>query len=285
MSVFPVFSDSFSSNELGQIVETESPYSIEIKGNSSILYKDGIPVTETITVISGTTKTITKRNLEDMSDTVYRYNKGYLETVENNYSDGTFDITSFIYADGILVCTEFTSPDGNRTVEYYLRNASDSSLFAVRRYENTTLIGTDYIYIDDNIYTRSNNLVVSGNFSVDDFGNVSFSRDGVIYTYGPDSLLQKEEDNQSVTYYSYNDGIILSKRTISKTEPVTVVMLEYVNGSLATETTFIDFVITQKIDYNTGETGMVKTVYNSGKAVARVYYRSDNKKVARVEYL
>ena len=285
LSVFPVFSDSFSSNELGQIVATESPYSIELKGNSTILYKDGIPVTETITVTSGTTKTITKRNLEDMSDTVYRYNKGYLETVENNYADGTFDTTSFIYADGILVCTEFTATDGNRTVEYYLRNASDSSLFAVRRYENTTLIGTDYIYIDDNIYTRSNNLVVSGNFNVDDSGNVSFVRDGVTYTYGPDSLLQKEEDEEQVIYYTYVDGVIFSKRTISKSEPVTVVMLEYRNGTEATETTFVNNVITQKIDFITDQEGMVKTVYNSGKPVARVYYRSDNKKVARVEYL
>jgi len=285
LSVFPVFSDSFSSNELGQRVETESPYMIEIKGNSTVLSKDGIPVTETITVISGIVKTVTKRNLEDGSETITRYNKGYLEKIENRYADGTSDSTSYIYSDGVLVCTEFTDAEGNRTVEYYLRNASDSSLFAVRRYENTTLIGTDYIYIDDNIYTRSNNMVVSGNFNVDDSGNVSFERDGVTYTYGPDSLIQKEEDENQVIYYSYNDGVIASKRTVTKTEPVTVVMLEYKNGSEATETTFVNYVITQKIDFITEEQGMVKTVYNSGKPVARVYYRSDNKKVARVEYL
>ena len=285
LSVFPVFSDSFSSNELGQIVQTESPYSVEINGNSLILSKEGIPLTETITVTAGNSKTVTKTNLEDNSKTITKYNKGYLESIQNLYADGTSDSTFYIYNDGVLVCTEFTSADGNRTVEYYLRNASDSSLFAVRRYENTTLIGTDYIYIDDNIYTRSNNMVVSGNFNVDDSGNVSFERDGVTYTYGPDSLLQKEEDEQKVIYYSYTDGVIANKRTVSKSEPVTVVMLEYINGSESVETTYVNYVITQRIDYITDEMGMVKTVYNSGIPVARVYYRSDNKKVARVEYL
>lgn len=284
LSVFPVFSDSYSSNELGQIVDYESPYTIDINKTSSLLSKDGSPVTETITVANGNTKTVTIRNLEDESEIRTVYENGYLKSVDYRYSDGTSESTSYIYSDGYLVCTEHVSAEGDRTVEYYLRNAADSSLFAVRRYENTTLIGTDYIYTDENYYTKKENLIVNGNFDFDEGGNIMFTRDGVVYTYGPDSKLLKEEGETSIKYYEYDGDAVSRIRTETKTKPFTKTVVDYINGSPSTELTYVDGVISQKIDYKTAE-GMVKTVYTSGIPVAKVYYRSDNKKVARVEYI
>ncbi len=220
------------------------------------------------------------------SDPVKKYENGYLMSVENNYEDGTSDLTTYIYSDGNLVCTEFTSRDGNRSVEYYIRNASDLSLFAVRRYENTVLIGTDYIYTDENLYRKNNNLVSTGDFDVDSSGNISFSRNGTVFTYGPDSQLLSEEDNENTIYYNYEDGILVSKRSVTKAQPVTIVITDYnANGSKTLESTYVNNILTQTIEYQTDGSGMIKTLFNNSKPVARVYYKSDNKKVARVEYL
>ena len=284
LSVFPVFPDSYSSNELGQIVDYESPYSIEVNNNSEILSKDGIPVTEIITVTNGKTRTVIIKYLEEGNESKTVYESGYLKSVEYTYPDGSSDSTSYIYSDGYLVCTEHVSADGNRTVEYYLRNAADSSLFAVRRYENTTLIGTDYIYTDENYYTKRENLIVNGDFDFDDSGNIMFTRDGVLYTYGPDSKLIMEDNGSSIRYYEYEGDAVSQIRTETKTKPFTTVIVDYINGSPLSELTYVDGVISQRIDYKTQD-GMVKTVYSSGNPVAKVYYRSDNKKVARVEYL
>ena len=220
------------------------------------------------------------------SDPVKKYENGYLMSVENNYEDGTSDLTTYIYSDGNLVCTEFTSRDGNRSVEYYIRNASDLSLFAVRRYENTVLIGTDYIYTDENLYRKNNNLVSTGDFDIDSSGNISFSRNGTVFTYGPDSQLLSEEDNETTIFYNYEDGILVSKRSVTKAQPVTIVITDYNNaGSVVSESTYVNNVLTQKIEYQTDGSGMIKTLFNNSKPVARVYYKSDNRKVARVEYL
>ena len=220
------------------------------------------------------------------SDPFKKYENGYLMSVENNYEDGTTDLTTYIYSDGNLVCTEFTSRDGNRSVEYYIRNASDLSLFAVRRYENTVLIGTDYIYTDENLYRKSHDLVSTGDFNVDSSGNISFSRNGTVFTYGPESELLSEEDSNSIVYYNYEEGVLVSKRSVTKTQPVTVVITDYNNsGSVTSESTYINNMLTQKIEYQPDGSGMIKTVYNNSKPVARVYYKSDNKKVAKVEYL
>ena len=219
------------------------------------------------------------------SDPVKKYENGYLVSVVNRYEDGTSDKTSYIYSDGNLVCTEFTSADGSRSVEYYLRNASDLSLFAVRRYENTVLIGTDYIYTDDNYYRKSNNLVANGDFDVDSSGNISFTRNGTVYTYGPGSELLSEENDFSLINYTYEEGHLVSKTVQGKTVPVTLVVTQYSDDSATSEITYTDNVLTQVIEYRANGIGMVKTVYNNAIPVARVYYKSDNKKVERVEYL
>lgn len=284
--LIPLFGETYYSNALGQIISTQSDFTLETEANRSVLFKNGVPVRITeLTMENG--KTVrTVKDLENDTVTVYLYDGFYLSSVTVNRPDNSEEKTAFIYSDGNLVCTEHTDSEGNRQVEYYLRNDHDLSLFAVRRYDNTDLVGENYIYTDRNLFTQSSNLVATGELSFDQEGNITFTRNGTIYTYGPDSCLLREESDLSVIEYTYSDLVLVSSRETSKTEPQTVTLTEYEDGKAFTRTTEVNGVITQYIQFKTADNeGMVKTLYSFGKPVARVYYRQDNIRVIRVEYL
>ena len=284
--LFSLSAETYYSNELGQIIDDQdSIYRLSVTDNRSVLYREDTVIRITEQTTDGDRTVLSVQDLENNISTIYTYNNSFLSSVNVVKEDGTEENTYFIYSDGILVCTEFTDSEGKREVEYYLRNDHDLSLFAVRRYENTDLLGQDYIYTDNSLFTRSNNVVASGNLFFDQDENISFTRNGIVYTYGPTSLLLKEESDVSVIEYTYVDSVLEYTKETSKTEPGSVTLTQYVNGEIFSQITEINGIVSQSIEYKTDNEGMVKTFYTSGKPVARVYYRQDNRRVIRVEYL
>jgi len=228
--------------------------------------------------------TVTERDLESGSQTTRIYRDGLLESNTVVNADNGTEETRFVYSDGSLIYTSHTDAYGKTSVEYYLRNPSNLSLFAVRQFEDTVLVGQSYLYDEGNIYHWTGTMTVSGDFEVSEQGNVTYTRNGTIYTYSPDSRLLMEESEQGVTEYSYSDGE-LTEVSVTTEDGRKVVTTRYTDSLPVFETTVMDNAVTQTIEYNGESEGMIKTVYAKGIPVARVYYMADNRRVLRVEYL
>lgn len=283
--LLPVFSQRMPSNMLGQITEGETEYAIEMQGSTRTLYHNGIPVKTRTESNQGNNRIIVENNLETNVCITSTYENSTLVSKKTEYSDGSYVIITYLYTEGSLLCTTQTDSEGNSNVEYYLRDPSDGSLIAVRRFENTELVGQSYLYAAENLYRNPGSSVITeGSFSVDDNGNISYERNGVTYTYRQDGKILKEKEGAVLTEYLYDGEELVSISVTNEGTPVEKTVTKYSDGNAVFVTKTRGNEIIETADFS-GENGaMVKTVYSSGNAVARIYYMQDNKRVLRVEY-
>ena len=285
MLMFPVFSEKMPANMLGQITEGETDYFLEIDGSTRTLYHNDMPVKTRSESVSGKNKTVTETDLEKNEVVTSTYENSVLVSRKTEYKDGSSLKLTYLYTDGKLLCTTQTDSDGNSNVEYYLRDPSDGSLIAVRRFENTELVGQSYLYAAENLYRNPGSSVITeGSFSVDDNGNISYERNGVSYTYRQDGKILREKEGSLTTDYLYEEEELISISVSDDNPPYEKTVTQYSDGNAVFVTKTHGDEIIETADFS-GENGaMVKTVYSSGTAVAKIYYMQDNKRVLRVEY-
>ncbi len=285
MLIAPVFCERMPSNILGQLTDEESEYSVETKGNVKTLYRDVPAVKIWTESINGKVRTVEETDLEAHTTLVNTYNNSVLVSSDLSSEDGSTVKTTYLYTEGSLLCTTVTDAEGNSTVEYYLRDPSDGSLIAVRRFENTELVGQSYLYAAENLYRNPGSSVITeGSFIVSEDGNITYERNGVTYTYRPDGKILREKEGAVATDYVY-DGDEIKSITVSSEEPPSRKATAGRPTGIAVLVTKMRNNQTVELSDYSGENGaMVKTVYSDGKAVARIYYMEDNKRVLRVEY-
>lgn len=285
MLMFPVFSERVPANMLGQITQGETEYFLEIDGSTSTLYHNDVPVKTRSESVSGNNKTITETDLEKNEVVTSTYENSVLVSRKTVYEDGSSVQLTYLYTEGSLLCTTRTDSEGNSNVEYYLRDPSDGSLIAVRRFENTELVGQSYLYAAENLYRNPGSSVITeGSFSVDDNGNISYERNGISYTYRQDGKILSEKESGVTTGYVYEGDELISISVSEDQPPYEKTVTQYSEGKAVFVTKTRGEEIIETADFS-GENGaMVKTVYSSGTAVAKIYYMQDNKRVLRVEY-
>lgn len=283
--LFPVFSERMPANMLGQIISGETEYFIETEGNTKTLYHDDVPVRTWTEDVSGNDRTVMETDLETQTSIVSTYSNSVLVSRDTVNADGSSVKTTYLYTEGSLLCTTVTDEEDNSSVEYYLRNPSDGSLIAVRRFENTELVGQSYLYAAESLYRNPGSSVITeGVFSVTEDGNITYERNGVSYTYRRDGKILLEKEGNITTEYLYDNDDLISITVSSDEPPYEKTVTEYEEGNAVLITKFRNNQMVELSDYS-GENGaMVKTVYSSGAPVARIYYMEDNKRVQRVEY-
>ncbi|MCR4676492.1 MAG: hypothetical protein K5634_04595 [Sphaerochaetaceae bacterium] len=198
------------------------------------------------------------------AQSVKTYDNGLLKTEERD--DGTRIV--YTYLNGRLLFTTETDPEGNSTVEYYLRSPVDYSLIAVKR-------GGELKSFSDE------ELPYRGDFTEDDEKNIVYEEDGTLYTYTPAGLLLKEDREGVVREYSYDGSGALTK-SVTRTDN-TVREEVFEGGKLSSYTIYENNQIKESGEYS--PQGLVKTIYNRSKAVARITYGKDLIKVLSIEYL
>ncbi len=283
--ILPVFSQRMPANMLGQITEGESEYYIELQDNNRTLYQNDVAIKTWTEYINGNNRTITETDLETDVSVTSTYENSVLVSKKTVYEDSSYVQITYLYTEGSLLCTTKTDSEGNSVVEYYLRDPSDGSLIAVRRFENTELVGQSYLYAAENLYRNPGSSVITeGSFNVDDNGNISYERNGITYTYRQDGKILMEKEDSVTTEYSYDGNELIFITVSTEGPPSEKTVTKYSEGTAVSVTKTRGNEIIETADFS-GENGaMVKTVYSSGKAVAKIYYMQDNKRVLKVEY-
>ena len=173
---------------------------------------------------------------------------------------------NYTYLDGLLLFTTIED-ESEVSVEYYLRNPVDYSLVAVKRGEVLNTLEPEYPY--------------KGNFTNDEDGNIVYVENDTIYTYTVSGQVLKEEKEGVLIEYVYNEEDVLT--CVSTTTGTEVNKEYYSNGRLGSYEKFNNGTIAESGLYSND--GLTKTIYNRGKAIARIMYASDLVKVLKVEYL
>ncbi len=199
-----------------------------------------------------------------------------LYSVASRVYDGTYLIKetdedgcsyAYTYLDGLLLFTSIEDQTGNISVEYYLRDPVDFRLIAVKRGES--------------ISVSDSGLPYKGNFTTDEEGRIVYIEDNSVYKYSASGLLLSEEKGGVLTEYVYDEDSVLTS-IIIRTD--TEVRKEYYKkGKLISYEKYENSIIMETGLYSND--GLVKTIYNRGKAIARILYATDLVKVVKVEYL
>lgn len=283
--ILPVFSQRIPANMLGQITQGDTEYFMEIQDGKRILYHNDVAIKSWTESVNGKNRIVTETDLENNVSVTSTYENSILVSRKTVSEDGSSTLLTNLYTEGSLLCTTWTDSEGNSNVEYYLRDPSDGSLIAVRRFENTELVGQSYLYAAESLYRNPGSSVITeGSFSVDDNGNISYERNSVSYTYRQDGKILREREGSLTTEYSYDGEELVSITVTTDGPPVEKTVTLYSEGTAVLVTKTRADEIIETADFS-GENGaIVKTVYSSGRAVARIYYMQDNKRVLRVEY-
>lgn len=293
----------YSSNVIGQRGNILSIYSVErvegyilaVDGSTESLYLNGkmIKKTEYETEISSDSDESSSSvryeyvTVTDYTNgTVYKYTyQDKLLVHAETRKRGSILEENLIYSDNSLVCISKFLNGENTSITYYLRSAYDGSLMGVRTYNSDSLLlfGEDYYYEEESLYRDVGNNFIKGDFQVSESGDITFTREGITYTYSNAGKLLKTVDDKSVTTYFYDDelNLVYTVCVSGNTE-----IRDYYSKTNQTtpqsETTFVNGVINEEISFT--KDGMIKSVYSNGVKVGTVYYEPDNLRIKKVVY-
>ncbi len=203
---------------------------------------------------------------------------GYLvcETVLANDAEQK---TTYQYIDGKLVmCVTINSNTQKNNIVFFLRSPNTNELVAVQKNEEMT-------YVDDS-FVAQNDIIINTSFVYEtlESGNTVVTQSDVKYEYSNDGILiRKTSQNETVEYF-YEDGVLFASKTVFN--DLSYNIEQYDNGSVVLVQEYDkNGVLKVSIIYNLSNEGMVKTMYDNGRPVADIYYKEDNKRIDRIEYL
>ena len=279
-----LFARVYRSNQLFQRLEEipyvpEKGYSIEVNGNSSILYLDGEAVISISESTQGGDRIIEQVNLKNSYKKVLVYRNGLIERETETGPTGV-DETVYTYINGHLAFCTLRHDGETVDIIFYLRSSVDDEPVAVKDKSGLRFMSGSYMFQEGELYRMiSSNLVLTGDYEVSENGEILVKLEDGTYTYSPDGLLMKVVQHSSVTINEYEGTVLVrSERTDGDRKTVTNYLdgkeseiLDYEDGSLVSRTIFT-------------ETGKVQTLYGNGRELATVYYKTDDRTVDRIEY-
>lgn len=213
------------------------------------------------------------------------YEDGYL-VKETSSRDGVETTTSYQYIDGRLVmCTTVDSSSGVSHTVFFLRSPYGNELVAVKR--DGVLTYTEDSFVIQNgqrIDTSSFAELLAGNYDTNENGDMVIVDGDYIYEYSVEGALLRKIGLGSTVEYLYEDDVLVGVRTTFDDGGFSYGVYE--QGVLSSLEEFdASGAISSRTVYGKEGTGKVRTLYDSGRPVANVYYREDNRRVDRIEYL
>lgn len=279
-----LFAQVYRSNQLYQRLEAipsvaDKGYSLEVNGNSSILYLDGKAVVSINETTQGIDRILEQIDLDSGDKTVLVYQNGLL-TRETRTGVSGLDETIYTYINGHLAFCSIRHDDETLENIFFLRSSDGDEPVAVKDKTGLRFMSDSYMFQSGELYQiLSSNLVLTGDYEVLESGEILVKLEDGTYTYSPDGLLMRVEQGTSVTINGYEGNrLVRSEKTDGTKKTITSYengmeseVLDYENGQLVSRTTFPD-------------TGKVQILYSNGRELATVYYKMDNKTVDRIEY-
>ncbi|MDD4082633.1 MAG: hypothetical protein WC162_01950 [Sphaerochaetaceae bacterium] len=318
---FSVFADLVNSNILGQVVDLNSDYKLQVgdkifsyfpenpslegkKSTNILFYKDKqIKVFEYYLAF--------KENHENRCEVSINLTNG--KRIKDFYLDGyktkrIFDggksvvTTNYFYTNGYLSYETISKEDSLKFI-YFYRNNLDQSLIAMKVYESDNqylvLVNKNYQVENGKLITKGNN----GLYITQDLNSpeVKFSNENDKFTVtevdkkdnlltnikvfnnqGLQESLEKKKDNEII----YNKNYTYLENELVKTieiESDKTTINEYENNVLKKQTIKENDVTIKIVNYN--EDKVVETLFEKGEAFANVTYGPDRIKILSIDYL
>lgn len=277
-----LFAALYKSNELGQMLELvqsrpETGYLLDVKEDAKLLYLDDELVSKTTeTKVDGSILVVEENYRTEVTST-RQFTDGLLVRETNGDTS-----VSYGYIEGHLAfCSTFKGSDSEPvSIVFFLRSSDDGTLVAVRTEEGLRFISDSYLVQTGSLYKMvSTNLVVQGDYVINEDGNIQYDEAGITYIYSAEGLLLETREGEIVTTFSYDGTILVSTMRIDGS---TEVIENYLDGKISETLVYENEVLSSQTYHKDG--GSIQILYKDGRKVATVYYKEDNRTVDRIEY-
>ena len=280
--------DIFRSNQLMQKLQTldslpsEGYALVEESEDAATLYLDGKAVMTRTVSNDGEGQTVTETDLISVRITKKRYSDGRILSDVTSDSDGNEIRTEYYgYVEGRLAFVT-TKDSGSEVTEtlFFLRSSDTGEPFAVKTENGIRFFTSSWVYEEGELYeVVSGNLILKGEHSVSDDGNIIYMEGSREYVYLPDGRILSVTDGTTVRNYIYEENKLVRVETATGS----LLSVEYYsNGSAVRRLDYEDGELTSETELR--KEGNIRKLYSKGRLVATVYYRSDNRTVDRIEY-
>lgn len=209
---------------------------------------------------------------------ILEYEDGYLIS-ETSFSNGIERKTTYQYIDGKLVMCITTSSDSQKNdITFFLRSPNTNELVAVKRNE-------EIVYVDNSFVAQNNIVINTGSvYETLENGSTAITQGDVKYEYSQDGTLIKKTSTEETVSYFYKDGVLSSAKTVFNDGSYNIE--EYEDKKVVSLQEYdVNGVLKVSILYRSSNEGMIKTMYDNGRPVANIYYKEDNKRIDKIEYL
>lgn len=277
-----LFAALYKSNELGQMLELvqsrpETGYLLDVQEDAKLLYLDDELVSKTTeTKVDGSILVVEENYRTEVTST-RQFTDGLLVRETNGDTS-----VSYGYIEGHLAfCSTFKGSDSEPvSIVFFLRSSDDGTLVAVRTEEGLRFISDSYLVQTGSLYKMvSTNLVVQGDYVINEDGNIQYDEAGITYIYSAEGLLLETREGEIVTTFSYDGTILVSTMRIDGS---TEVIENYLDGKISETLVYENEVLSSQTYHKDG--GSIQILYKDGRKVATVYYKEDNRTVDRIEY-
>ena len=280
--------DIYSSNQLMQKLATldalpSQGYAlVEESDSAATLYLDGKAVMTRTVSNDGEGQTITETDLVSAQVTKRRYTDGRLVSeIISDMEGNAFRSEYYGYNGGRLsfVTTTVAGSEVTETV-FFLRSSDTGEPFAVRTDKGIRFFASSWVYQEGELFEMvSTNLILKGEHSQDEKGNIVYKEGGREYIYLPDGRILSVTEGTTVRSYIYEEDRLVRVETATGN----LLSVEYyTNGSAVRRVDYEDGELTSETELR--KDGNIRKLYSKGRQVATVYYRSDNRTVDRIEY-
>ena len=279
-----LYAQVFRSNQILQRLEELDSipvqgYALDVNGDESTLYLDGRAVVAIAESNQGDEGIIEQKELESGNTKTLVYRDGLL-VQESLSSDGITEESIYTYIRGHLAFCTIRRDGQTLDVIFFLRSADGNEPVAVKDNDGLRFMSSSYMFQSGELYQIiSSDLVLTGDYKVQESGEIVVELEDGTYTYSEDGLLLKLVQGASVTTNTYEGRQLVKSETVAGGNTKVVL---YENGA---ESEILDYEGSQLISRTLcRKEGNIQTLYRNGREIAVVYYNADNRTVERIEY-
>lgn len=279
-----LYAQTYRSNQLLQRLEELDSipvqgYALDVNGDESTLYLDGRAVIAIAESNQGDERIIEQKELESGNTKTLVYRDGLL-VQESLSSDGITEESIYTYIRGHLAFCTVRRDGQTLDVIFFLRSADGNEPVAVKDNDGLRFMSSSYMFQSGELYQIiSSDLVLTGDYKVQEGGEIVVELEDGTYTYSEDGLLLKLVQGASVTTNTYEGRQLVKSETMAGGNTKVVL---YEKGS---ESEILDYEGSQLISRTLcRKEGNIQTLYRNGREIAVVYYNADNRTVERIEY-
>ena len=257
-------------------------------------YMDDVITHEIVTVYNkGLPLSITEKGVNGTFITLFRYESGQLIEKKEIHGDVMSRLTTYYRnSDGSLALTREIELDENNHISFYTQN-KDSTIFTEQT-NNEVIKNTIHpSLVVTSEYSVEGKIIQTVKSEVDSIGQLSIEErldgDSILSLYSVDGMLIEKHithpSGERVDYiYEYDaKGRIVHSTQIITAEKIERIERYYTNGTLKSNTQFIDESPVKSTRYNEDGTSIV-TLFEEERPYADVTYASDGKRVLSIEY-